>query len=75
LDPADQLAARLARDGDPIAIHVEESNVDYAIGWHGRYRIEANLFVYEDSDSSHAITISGYPTRLLLRMTEQMDYQ
>jgi hypothetical protein len=41
LDPADQLAARLARDGDPEPIHIEENDTTFAIGWKGRYRIEA----------------------------------
>ena len=75
LDPADQLAARLARDGDPLDAHVEESNVNFAIGWQGRYRIEADLFVYEDNYSLHEITIRGYPIRLLLRMIEELDPQ
>src|SRR5271169_2867921 len=38
LDPADQLAARLARDGDPEPIHIEENDTTFAIGWKGRYR-------------------------------------
>ena len=40
LDPSDQLAARLARDGDPEAIHIEESDSTFTIGRKGRYRIE-----------------------------------
>src|SRR5207342_3182591 len=40
LDPSDQLAARLARDGDPEPIHIEENDTTFAIGWKGRYRIE-----------------------------------
>ena len=39
LDPADQLAARLARDGDPEPIHIEENDTTFAIGWKDRYRI------------------------------------
>ena len=33
LDPSCQLAARLARDGDPEPIDFEETDTDYAIGW------------------------------------------
>ena len=40
LDPADQLAARLARDGDPEPIHIEENDTTFAIGWKGRYRMQ-----------------------------------
>jgi len=36
LDPADQLAARLAYNGDPLPVYIEETNTDYAIGWQGR---------------------------------------
>ena len=49
LDPADQLAARLAYDGDPLPVHIEETDRNYAIGWQGRYRIDAAAFVYEDT--------------------------
>ena len=31
LDPADHLAARLARDGDPEPIHFEETETNFAI--------------------------------------------
>jgi hypothetical protein len=46
LDPSDQLAARLARDGDPEPIDSQESDTDFAIGWKGNYRIEGRAFVY-----------------------------
>ena len=39
-DPSDQLAARLARDGDPEPIHIDETDTTFAIGWKGLYRIE-----------------------------------
>ena len=40
LDPSDQLAARLARDGDAEPIHIDETDTTFAIGWKGHYRIE-----------------------------------
>src|ERR1700738_4413720 len=48
LDPADQLAARLARDGQSETIHIEETDTTFAIGWKGRYRIDGPAFVYSD---------------------------
>src|SRR6202790_2663001 len=36
LDPADRLAARLARDGENEAIHIEETDTQIAVGWRGR---------------------------------------
>ena len=62
LDPADRLAARLARDGESEAIHIEETDTTFAIGWKGRYRIEGAAFVYSDNDSGRVTTIFGYPT-------------
>jgi hypothetical protein len=62
LDPADQLAARLARDGDPEPVHIEENDTTFAIGWKGRYRIEGDTFIYVDSDTGRVSTILGYPT-------------
>ena len=32
LDPSDQLAARLARDGESEPIHIEETDTTFAIG-------------------------------------------
>jgi hypothetical protein len=45
LDPSDQLAARLARDGDPEPIDFEETDANFTIGWKGNYRIEGRAFV------------------------------
>ena len=46
LDPADQLAARLAREGENEPIHIEETDTTFAIGWKGRYCIQGAAFVY-----------------------------
>ena len=62
LDPADQLAARLAREGESEPIHIEEADTTFAIGWKGRYRIEGAAFVYSDDDTGRIATILGYPT-------------
>ncbi len=68
LDPADHLAARLARDGDPKSIHVEETETNFAIGWKGNYHIDGNAFVYVDRDSDRLVAILGYPTRRIARL-------
>ena len=67
LDPADHLAARLARDGDPEPIYFEETDTSFAIGWKGNYSID-DAFIYIDSDSGRIVTILGYPTRRLARL-------
>jgi hypothetical protein len=68
LDPSDQLAARLARDGNSEPIYIEETDTTFAVGWKGRYRIDGPAFVYVDGDTGRAITILGYPTHQLPRM-------
>lgn len=75
LDPTDQFAARLARNGDPLDVYVEESEANYAIDWQGQFRIEADLFMYKDNGSQWEIAIFGYPIPLLLRMMEEQQLQ
>jgi hypothetical protein len=59
----DQLAAPLARDGDPEPIHLEETDTRFAIGWKGHYHIDGPAFIYTDRDSGRVTTILGYPTQ------------
>jgi hypothetical protein len=68
LEPADQFAARLARDGDPEPIDFQETDTNYAIGWKGNYRIEGRAFVYLDRNSGRIITILGSPTAEIARL-------
>ena len=68
LDPADSLAARVARDGDPEEIHFEETDTSFAIGWKGNYRIDGDAFVFIDRDTARVTTILGYPTRRLAQI-------
>ena len=68
LDPADQLAARLARDGESEPIHIEETDTTFAIGWKGHYRIDGPAFVYSDRDTGRVSTILGYPTDKLAQI-------
>jgi len=65
LDPSDQLAARLAHNGEPEQIYIEETDITFAIGWKGHYRIEGSAFVYLDRDSRRVTTTLGYPTHKL----------
>ena len=68
LDPADHLAARVARDGDPEPVYFEETNTTFAIGWKGNYRIEGSAFVYIDRDTGRVSSIIGYPTRKIAEL-------
>jgi hypothetical protein len=62
LDPSERLAARLARDGDPQSVHIEETDTNFAVAWTGHYRINGAAFIYSDRASGRVITIVGYPT-------------
>ncbi|HUQ90439.1 MAG TPA: hypothetical protein VM120_02080 [Bryobacteraceae bacterium] len=48
LDPADHLAARVARDGDPEDLYFEETDTSFAIGWKGNHQIHGDTFVFVD---------------------------
>jgi hypothetical protein len=63
LDPAYHLAARVARDGDPEPISLEETDTTFAIAWKGDYRIDGHTFVYIDHDTGRVLNVLGYPTR------------
>ena len=60
--PSDRLAARLAREGDPEPIDLQETESHFTIGWKGHYRIEGGAFVYTDRKSGRVTAILGYPT-------------
>src|ERR1700739_1089543 len=65
LDPSDHLAARLARDGDPEPIHIDETDISCAIVWKCPFRIEGPAFIYVDRNTGRISTILGYPTHQL----------
>lgn len=67
LEPADHLAVRLARGGDPLPVLIEETKDRFAIGWQGRFHCDGDTFVYEDNESGRVSAISGYPVKQLLR--------
>jgi hypothetical protein len=68
LDPADHLAARIARDGDPEELYFEETDSSFAIGWKGNYQIDGDAFIFIDRDTARVTTILGYPTRRLAQL-------
>lgn len=66
LDPSDQLATPVARDGEVLSVHIEETDTSFAIGWTGAYQIDGAAFVYWDKDSGNVRTILGYPTQRII---------
>ena len=69
LDTSEHLAARLARDGDPEPIDIEDTEATFAIDWKGQYRIEGPAFVYLDRQSGRVTTILGYPIDKVIKIS------
>jgi hypothetical protein len=62
IDRDNHLALRLASQGDPEPLHIEETDTSFAIDWKGHYRIEGAAFVYTDRNTGRITTVLGYPT-------------
>lgn len=73
LDPSDQLATPIARDGDALPIHIEDSATNFAVGWQGTYRIDGAAFVFHNKDSGNIRTIIGYPTVRIVNEISKMS--
>jgi hypothetical protein len=65
LDPGDHFAARVARDGAPEAIKIDETSTAFAVHWPGSYRVEGPSFIYTDRQTGRVMSVLGYPTDLL----------
>ena len=61
LDPTDQSAVQLARAGDFLPVHIEETDTSFAIAWAGHYQIDGEAFDFYANNSGRAISIVGYP--------------
>jgi hypothetical protein len=68
LDAADHLAVRIARDGDPEPVHIEDADTTFTVEWKGQYRIEGGSFVYVDGHTGRVTAMFGYPTEKLVRL-------
>ena len=68
LELADHLATRLAVEGDPLPVLIEETDTRFAIGWLGRFQLDGDTFVYEDNESGRISAIRGYPVSHLRRV-------
>ena len=68
LDPCEHLAVRLASDGHPEPIHIEDTETTFAVAWTGEYGIVGPAFLYTDRESGGGTTVLGYPTQKLAQM-------
>ena len=71
LEPANNLATKVASHAEALPIHIEESESKFAIGWRGHYRLEGDTFVYEDNESGGLVVIRGYPVGHIVRAINQ----
>ncbi len=69
LDPPDQLATPIAREGERLPVHIEDTETNFSVAWTGTYESKA-LFVYREKDSGNIRSIFGNPAR---RLTQQIS--
>jgi hypothetical protein len=69
LDPADGLALCLARDGEPLAVQITETETRFAIEWTSTYQIQGKAFAVTDQ-LGRTRTIVGYPTEEILKASQ-----
>lgn len=62
LDPVDNLALCLARDGERQNFGILETPTNFQISWEAQYNIEGERFTVSTKDG-RVKTILGYPTR------------
>ncbi len=65
LDPEEGLALRLARDGSPLPVRIEETEEAFAVSWDGRFRIEGDVFLAADQAGLVA-AFEDYPITSIL---------
>jgi hypothetical protein len=67
LDPSEHLAVRLASDGHPEPIHIEDTETTFAVAWTGEYGIVGPAFLYTDRKAGGSPPCSVTRRRSLLR--------
>lgn len=73
LDPDDEFALCLMKDGERKPYEIGETDRRFAIQWTGRYRIEGSLFAYIAHDSpTQGRIIADYPTAAILQTIERL---
>ena len=66
LDPEDNLALCLARDGERQSFTVTETATSFGIEWNANYLIDGAAFIIAEH-SGRIRTVLGYPTREISR--------
>ncbi|HEV3216446.1 MAG TPA: hypothetical protein VGZ27_12025 [Vicinamibacterales bacterium] len=72
LDPADHLAAPIARDDEALPLSIEDTANTFAVAWQGDYAIVSDVFTFQDAVSGRVSTFVSYPIQQLNRQTSKM---
>lgn len=71
LDIEDNLALRLAHDGEKQTYTITETSNQFSIEWNRSYQISGSAFIVVDH-SGKMTTILGYPTKEIMRATRRV---
>ncbi len=72
LDPEDQLAVCLARNGAARPVKFAETESKFATKWETSFQIDGEIFTVIDK-SGRITSILGYPTKQILRHIDEMN--
>lgn len=61
LDPEDNLAVRVCRDGEPQPVRIVDTPDTFAIEWAAQFSIDDSVFIIQER-SGRIVAITGYPT-------------
>ncbi len=64
LDPEDQFARRLMRDGEKLPHGITEKRQQFQVEWNADYQIEGDVFTVAERNGPIR-SIFGYPTRVI----------
>ena len=69
LDPEDNLALCLSKDGEKQNYFIQETEKNFAIGWNSKYQIKNNEFIIY-YDTGETKSIFGYPVERIISMSK-----
>ena len=71
LEPKDQLALCLARDGEAQAVQLVDTETQFYVGWDKSFEIRESLFATLDHKTGRTTVITGYPIPAILEAIDR----
>ena len=59
LDPVGELATAIARQGEALPVHIEDTNRNFMVAWMGNYRIDGELIAAESPPKALQLAITS----------------